>query len=237
MLIKNEAENLRRTLPKWAKIADYWIVGVDDANSDDSVDVIKRYLGHLPGEIVIVHFDGMGPTWTKLVEVGIKNYPDATHGILSDADYVPLQDTLDKSSLDVRCAQHSFSIWTEDRGLERNMDWIYRNLPGAKVPFWVSFAINHALFPAFPLQCSVVLTLIQPCLSQRVIFIFNALASLASISVFIRQVLRRTHQSILPPPMQSSPECKFLIPLSVEGRSGGWGDRSGDKSERCVARF
>jgi hypothetical protein len=54
MLVKNEAENLRRTLPQWAKVIDYWIVGVDDANSDDSVSVIKRYLGHIPGEIVIV---------------------------------------------------------------------------------------------------------------------------------------------------------------------------------------
>jgi hypothetical protein len=88
-------------------------------------------------------------------------------------------------------------------------------------------------FPHF--RCNALLT-IQPCLSQRLAR-FNALASLAFIPVFIRQVLRRTHQSILPPPMQSSPECKFLIPLSVEGRSGGWGDRSGDKSERCVARF
>jgi hypothetical protein len=159
MLIKNEAENLRRTLPQWAKVIDYWIVGVDDANSDESSEIIKRYLGHLPGEIVIVrfstpcsasvplsyyvhscptstfqvHFDGMGPTWSQLVDVGIKNYPQATHGILADADYIPLQDTFDRSSLDARCPQYAFSILTQDHGLERNMDWIYRNLPGAKV--------------------------------------------------------------------------------------------------------
>jgi hypothetical protein len=57
------------------------------------------------------------------------------------------------------------------------MDWIYRNLPGAKVPFWVSFALKNTLFPAFPLQCFI--ALIQPCLSQRLAR-FNALSSLAS---------------------------------------------------------
>jgi hypothetical protein len=75
----------------------------------------------------------MGPTWSQLVDVGIKNYPEATHGILADADYVPLQDSFDRMELDINCPQHAFTIWTEDHRLERNMDWIYRNLPGAKV--------------------------------------------------------------------------------------------------------
>jgi len=138
MLVRNEAENLARTLPKWAKIIDYWIIGVDEKNDDDSIEIIKRTLGHLPGEIALVRamprratrrtwmrraaphhahgqswlstalpsnsyalcsrltlvgvwprplsvcrwqvkgFDGHGPTWTTLVEIGIKHYPGAT---------------------------------------------------------------------------------------------------------------------------------------------------------------
>jgi hypothetical protein len=123
---------LRRTLPKWAKIADYWIVGVDDANSDDSVDVIKRYLGHLPGEIVTVHFDGMGPTWTQVVNVGIAKYPQATFGILADADHVPLGQW-DKVLLDASCSRILYTIWSQDHVSKRNLDWIYRNIPGAEV--------------------------------------------------------------------------------------------------------
>ncbi len=30
MLIKNEEDHLRRSLPEWAKIVDYWIVGVGE---------------------------------------------------------------------------------------------------------------------------------------------------------------------------------------------------------------
>ena len=45
MLIKDEEKHLDRTLPAWAKIIDYWIIGVDDANTDSSVDVIKMHLG------------------------------------------------------------------------------------------------------------------------------------------------------------------------------------------------
>lgn len=126
MLIKNEAEHLERTLPKWAKIIgmiltheqlhvlnarvcvyvcahgsdvcchvvvvvvvlivimwceDYWIIGVDDHNTDNSEEIIHKHLSHIPGRIVIVAFDGMGPTWTVLVEAGLKYYPQATHGM------------------------------------------------------------------------------------------------------------------------------------------------------------
>ena len=175
MLIKNERDHLKRTLPKWAKIigkpdsqsaccllhplnathsiqclscslvfarADYWIVGVDDNNTDDSEEIIRKELGHIPGEIVIVgrkrslccvflvhrnlsrqidvlqilacgffvllsvcwlvflilalgallacicnaltmsqvKFDGMGPTWSILVQAGLEKFPQATHG-------------------------------------------------------------------------------------------------------------------------------------------------------------
>ena len=58
MLVKNEEEHLTRTLPKWAKLIDYWIIGVDEDNSDDSVAVIKRTIGHIPGHIVTVIKNG-----------------------------------------------------------------------------------------------------------------------------------------------------------------------------------
>ncbi len=48
----------------------YFLMCPDDANTDDSEAVIKRHLGHIPGQIVVVHFDGIGPTWTKLVDIG-----------------------------------------------------------------------------------------------------------------------------------------------------------------------
>lgn len=133
MLIKNEAEHLDVTLPQWAKFIDYWVIGVDDQNTDNSAEIITKHLGHIPGEIVIVEFDGMGPTWTQLVNVGLEKYPEATHGIIADADFLPMQDSLDKRQLDVRCSKHLFTIWTQDLQNERRMDWIYRNIPGARV--------------------------------------------------------------------------------------------------------
>ena len=94
--------------------------------------MIHKHLGHIPGEIMVVDFDGMGPTWTKIVERGLEAYPNATHGILSDADFTPTTKRLDKMELDVRCSKHMFSIRSKEHTVRR-MDWIYRNIPGARV--------------------------------------------------------------------------------------------------------
>ncbi len=81
----------------------------------------------------------MGPTWTELVEIGIKNYPNATHGIISDADFTPITRHLDKWELNTECSKHMYMIRSPgSSGNVRNMDWIYRNLPGAKVERRVS---------------------------------------------------------------------------------------------------
>lgn len=129
-------QHLSRSLPKWAPLIDYWIIGIgeecppkkpltwnqsppddsrhghpppssveqttriicsristcacqlgasepcactspDSNNTDDSAAVIDKHLKHIPGELMVVEFDGMGPTWTKIVERGLgePSYP------------------------------------------------------------------------------------------------------------------------------------------------------------------
>ena len=114
-----------------------------------------KHVGHIPGEIVVVDFDGMGPTWTVLVKRGIEAFPNATHGIISDADFTPRVKTLNKMDLDITCSKHHYTVRlpdsyryptccqdpTEclvqvveaDRTGTRTIDWIYRNIPGARV--------------------------------------------------------------------------------------------------------
>ena len=65
------------------------LLSADANNTDNSEEIIRKHLGHLPGETVVVEFDGMGPTWTILVERGLAAFPDATHGIIADADFTP----------------------------------------------------------------------------------------------------------------------------------------------------
>ena len=49
ILAKNEEVHLRRTLPEWAKLIDYWVIGLDEFNTDKSAAVIHSILGAHPG--------------------------------------------------------------------------------------------------------------------------------------------------------------------------------------------
>ncbi len=78
---------------------------------------------------MVVEFDGMGPTWTVLVQKGLELFPNATHGVLSDADFTPTITWLDKRQLKMECSKHMYKIRSMDGGTVRNMDWIYRSIP------------------------------------------------------------------------------------------------------------
>ena len=148
MLIKDEEAHLARTLPIWAEIIDYWIIGVDSKNSDASPAVIERELvgRGIPGKMVNVSFDGMGPTWTVLVDEGVASFPDATFGIIADADHAPVVETFNRDELRYNPAtdgEHArapivliYSILTETpqgASIRRRIDWMYRNIPGFSV--------------------------------------------------------------------------------------------------------
>jgi hypothetical protein len=127
MIVKNEAARLDTSLPAWAPLIDSWVIGVDRNNTDNTEEIILKHLGNVPGEILIVDFDGMGPTWTKVVQHGLKKYPAVTHGILSDADFTPLASTLSKWDLDRSVSKHTFTVLEADGTGTRVMDWIYRH--------------------------------------------------------------------------------------------------------------
>jgi hypothetical protein len=55
------------------------------------------------------------------------------HGILADADYTPLNLNFDRSELSLWTSAQLFRVFNEEQTNERQLDWIYRNIPGARV--------------------------------------------------------------------------------------------------------
>lgn len=86
-----------------------------------------------------VHFDGMGPTWTKLAEKAWEAFPEGTHGIIADADYAPARRMLggnfDKMDLDIGANKILYNLWSDAAAVSdvRRMDWIFRNMPGVRI--------------------------------------------------------------------------------------------------------
>ena len=178
--------------------------------------VIKKHLGHLPGEIMVVHFDGMGPTWSQLVNRGIEKYPEATHGIISDADFTPVNG-FDKRQLHKSCAKHMFTITSDGAAsTARRMDWIYRNLPGAKVE-----RRTHQTLIAAPMDPKV--HGICPATARkkhRIFFPQKPTVSLRSIVCWQDSAGKPINQT--------------LIDLVIQEHEGGYQDRTPGKQKRYI---
>ena len=46
---------------------------------------------------------------------------------------MPVEGTFDKNELDIKASKHFFVIISPDGQTRRSMNWIYRNIPGAKI--------------------------------------------------------------------------------------------------------
>lgn len=121
MLVKNEADNLLRTLPEWSKLPiDCYVIGVDEHNNDNTIDIINKYLGHIKHGYIhtVRNFESIGQSWNELVQIGVDKFNNTcTHGILADADFMPLfniEGQFDKNTLDIRCSKHMYTIHTQD---------------------------------------------------------------------------------------------------------------------------
>lgn len=95
----------------------------------------------------------MGPTWTKLTDKGWELFPEGTHGIVADADYVPTDRMIanfDKHDLHIGANKLLYKLWNDPNAVSdvRKMDWIYRNMPGVKVTRRVHQTVTTPAFYA-----------------------------------------------------------------------------------------
>lgn len=86
MLVKDEEQALPATLDRVLPIIDAWTV-LDTGSADDSKNIIRRSLGHLPGQLLEGEFAGFGPSRTALLHAarGQADYTlmvDADHSVL-----------------------------------------------------------------------------------------------------------------------------------------------------------
>ena len=171
---------------RWAPLVDAWLIGIDDHNADDTPAVVRAALGRLPGELVTVAFDGMGPTLSRLMRRGLRRFPNATHGVVADADFEP-RSGLDRGRLGGTCSRSTYRILSDGGAESRTSDWIYRNVPGVRAPpAPLSAPSLLPLLPLLPLRSVCLPACLPVCLSLSL-----------SLSLRLRLCLSLCH----PPPL------------------------------------
>lgn len=89
MIVKNESSIIERMLNSIGSILDY--ICIEDTGSEDNtVEIIEKWGAehHIPTTVHTNPFKNFGYNRTSSYRVAAETYPDSTHFILSDADFV-----------------------------------------------------------------------------------------------------------------------------------------------------
>ena len=121
------AEVLEESLPEWAQLADYWLVGLPggregSVRAAEVARVVEYHLDHLPGALIDLPAEGetdeavaveSRPTpLGLLVADGIERFPQAHYGMLARHDWVPFEpEKLRKARWARTCVSHPALLW------------------------------------------------------------------------------------------------------------------------------
>jgi len=83
MLVKDEEEALPETLERIVPVIDAWTV-LDTGSTDNSKEIVRETLGHLPGQLLEGEFNGFGPSRTRLLRAAAGQ---ADYTLMLDADH------------------------------------------------------------------------------------------------------------------------------------------------------
>eukprot|EP00903_Cladosiphon_okamuranus_P016556 g15273.t1 len=127
LIVRDEEESLQKNLPLWRKVADCFVIGVDDRTTDRSVATIHDVIGDGTARFVFFFsFQDFAQARNAVLRSTAHNFPDCSHVIIADADWRPELETIDKSELDFGHVSFPFLVWDHSGHTSRLVGWLLR---------------------------------------------------------------------------------------------------------------
>lgn len=125
MLMRDEEQLVRDHLDSWRPIAWCGVGAVDDRTNDNSANA---FLAAMPRSFVFYYrFDGLGPARTLLITEAYFHFPEATHALFVDPDWMPKTIPTDALNTAPRDATvFVFRVSDRNGATERLLDWCFR---------------------------------------------------------------------------------------------------------------
>lgn len=132
MICRDEEVNFKENLAKWIPVVDYYVFVVDQRTTDNSVTTIKQILdsGHKEYKIVLSEFTGFGQARTLSLAEAWSTFPQATHVLIADPDWMPDVTTMDKNDLQSDADVFRFTVYDRSGFTKRRIDWFLRHRAG-----------------------------------------------------------------------------------------------------------
>jgi hypothetical protein len=153
MMIRDEAVNLKVNLPLWAKVADSFVLLVDNRTVDQSKEVIANVLTEAKKKFIVLdyQFQGFGQSRTLSLQSAWKYYANASHVLIADPDWKPDLATINLQDLDNTADVFRFTVFDRNGKLDililklsklitlgvtrRRMDWLLLHRAGLKMRY------------------------------------------------------------------------------------------------------
>lgn len=98
MMCRDEEVNLKSNLRHWLYVVDYFVFLVDNRTVDNTIQTIRDILiDNNIFRIIMYDFDGFGNARTLSLSETWEHFPQATHVLIADPDWLP--DTVILSNL------------------------------------------------------------------------------------------------------------------------------------------
>lgn len=137
MMCRDEEVNLKTNLELWLPYVDYFVFVVDVRTIDKSVEVIKNVMARGKKQYMIVdhEFVGFGHARSVSLKVLWDNFPQATHVLIADPDWIPRLDTINLQELEVDAEVYRFVVFDRNGQSRRKMDWLLKHRQGLAMKY------------------------------------------------------------------------------------------------------
>lgn len=140
MLCRDEDVNIRANLPEWLPIVDFFVFVIDSRTTDNTVSTINSILNGTKKKFYIVTHDfvGFGAARTLSLSTAWQKFPQATHVLIADPDWVPGLSSIQLRDLDDFTDVYRFTAFDAVRDGVRNvrkMDWLLRQRAGLSMRY------------------------------------------------------------------------------------------------------
>jgi len=135
MIVKNESKIISRLIDSVLPIIDSWCI-VDTGSTDNTIEIVKSKLSHLPGEIVSSPWVNFGHNRSQVVELSRK-WGDWS--LTLDADMILVDNGFNKSELDSAVAGYYL--------FQKSPSISYSNMRFLNTKFtWKSIGVTHEYY-------------------------------------------------------------------------------------------
>lgn len=147
MICRDEAVNFRSNLGLWLPYIDYFVFTMDYRNSDDSKDVIDNIIKDKSRYKIYDHnFTDFGSARTTSLEQAWESYPFASHVLISDPDWKPDINTINKNELDFKYDVFRFKIFDRNGATFRQMDWLLKHRQGLRMKYAIHEVLDIGMY-------------------------------------------------------------------------------------------